>query len=330
MDRDNRQDTNVTVTSEQIGRLERALLATRDSSGGTPEVLETIAAIQYQEIVRLRTELDAALGFAEETCDLMISLGGPNIGVGVAPASAIATALNNMHGAIQTILAYLTTGQLPGRGRLPDRVSRPADFRFVGVAKGSVRIRLNLPEATTLFPEYESEPIERSVRLILEAVGWVSSLSGVDELERRIADQRLTRLLLSQVRRVAPSPSGAVQRVEFSGRLVDAESRYILSRSSIRRIREAFDTAPLVSTRVAEEGKLRSVDVDSGIFQLRQRPDDQPDIRCIIPREIIGEAISYLVDDAVVIVEGVLSLDERERPTNLNVEEIYPTGEDSR
>ena len=66
MREDVRQDTNFKVTIEQIGRLERALLAVRESSTGPPDTLDTIAAIQYQEIVRLRSELDAALGFAEE------------------------------------------------------------------------------------------------------------------------------------------------------------------------------------------------------------------------------------------------------------------------
>lgn len=59
-----RQDTDYRVTIEQIGRLERILLSTRQTAVGSPYVLDTIARIQYQEIARLRAELDAALGFA--------------------------------------------------------------------------------------------------------------------------------------------------------------------------------------------------------------------------------------------------------------------------
>ena len=62
-----RNDTDFTVTLEQISRLERSLLSLRESSSASPEVLEAIAAVQYREIVRLRAELDAALGFAEAT-----------------------------------------------------------------------------------------------------------------------------------------------------------------------------------------------------------------------------------------------------------------------
>ena len=98
-----RQDTNFKVTVDQIGRLERGLMAMRESAVGSPETLNTIALIQYQEITRLRAELDAAMGFAEEPSDLVVSLQGPNIGFGVAPSSVIATTLNNVRAAVQTV-----------------------------------------------------------------------------------------------------------------------------------------------------------------------------------------------------------------------------------
>lgn len=58
-----RQDTDYRFTIEQIARLERILLTTRQSAVGSPYTLDVIARIQYQEIARLRAELDAALGF---------------------------------------------------------------------------------------------------------------------------------------------------------------------------------------------------------------------------------------------------------------------------
>ena len=58
-----RQDTDYRFTIEQIARLERILLSTRQSAVGSPYTLDVIARIQYQEIAKLRAELDAALGF---------------------------------------------------------------------------------------------------------------------------------------------------------------------------------------------------------------------------------------------------------------------------
>ena len=63
-----RQDTDYRFTIEQIARLECILLITRQSAVGSPYTLDVIARIQYQEIARMRAELDAALGFdANET-----------------------------------------------------------------------------------------------------------------------------------------------------------------------------------------------------------------------------------------------------------------------
>ena len=58
-----RSDTDYRVAIDQIGRLERALLSVRESPVGSPLAVDAIALIQYQEIARLRAELDAALGF---------------------------------------------------------------------------------------------------------------------------------------------------------------------------------------------------------------------------------------------------------------------------
>ena len=58
-----RSDTDYRVAIDQIGRLERALLSVRESPVGSPLAVDAIALIQYQEITRLRAELDAALGF---------------------------------------------------------------------------------------------------------------------------------------------------------------------------------------------------------------------------------------------------------------------------
>ena len=316
------------VTTEQISRLERSLLSLRNSATGSPEALEAIAAVQYQEILRLRAELDTAMGFVEQPCDLMVSLRGPTIGLGVAPVSVISGFLTNMRAAMQTITAYLNTGVLSGRGRLPQSVTQPSDFQFAGATSGSIRLKLNLPEPRTLFPEYEREPTERGLRLMLHTVEWTASTRGVEQLMDSVRDERLTRLLLSQVQRVAPSPGGAVLRMEFSGRLADPARSYVLSHTSTARIRNAVRSTSERPISVTEEGRLRSVDVDSGVFSLRQRPDDQPDLRCIIARKIMTQAIEFLVEDAKVAITGELDYDKKGRPSSLRVEEIYEIGDD--
>ena len=324
-----REDTDFLVTSEQIGRLERSLLSLRRSCSGSSMALEAVAATQYQEILRLRAELDAAMGFVEQPCDLMVALRGPTIGLGVAPASVVAGFLTKMRGATQTVTAYLDTGSLSGRTRSAQSLTQPTDFEFVGVTSGSIQLKLNLPQTRTLFPEHERGTVERGLRLMMKTVEWTGSYERVEDLISTVEDERLTRLLLSQVQLFAPSPQGEVLKVEFSGRLADPAGSYVLSHKSTARIRDAFRYAFEKAVRATEEGKLRSVDVDSGVFSLRQRPDDLPDLRCIIPRENMPQAIELLVDDARVWVTGELEHDKRGRPSSLRVEEIYEVGNNS-
>ena len=321
-----RSDTDYRVTIEQIGRLEQALLLLRESGEGSAEVLDSIAGIQYQEISRLRSELDASLGFSEKPCDLSVTLQGPNVGLGVAPMSTVATMLTNVRGTLQAISTYLITGQWLNKGRLPESISRMTDFQFAGTASGSLNIKLNLPEPRSLFVD-DREPVERSVDLMLKAVRWVSSNAHIRDFEQEIGDDRLLRLLLTQTHRVAPSRGGPVQRVQFSGRFVNYGGDYILTRSSSARIRDALHEISAKAEKVAEEGKLRSVDVDSGVFQLRQRPSGQPDMRCYIPDELVRQALDYLVSDTTVIIEGIQSFDQRGRPSHLEAQSIYELGE---
>ena len=74
-----RQGFDCKFTIEQIGRLEQALLALRESSFvGLPEIIDVVARDNYREILRIRAGLDAALGFdVEESIDLLSNLPGP-------------------------------------------------------------------------------------------------------------------------------------------------------------------------------------------------------------------------------------------------------------
>lgn len=315
-------------TLEQIGRLERGLLSLRKSDRASPKVLEAIAAVQYREILRLRAELDAAMGFEEQPCDLMVSLRGPSIALGVTPAVDIVKVLTSLRAAMMSVTGFLSTGELPRRGGFPAAITRPSEFKFAGVTGGSVKLKLNLPGPQTLFPNLEKQYAENGIKLILQTVEWTGSYKGLGDFKETVEDDKLMRLLLAQVRRVAPSPRGSVQRVEFTGRLVQPGKRYALSRTSSNRIRDAIREEARQSIITTETGKLRSVDIDSGVFSLRQRPDNRPDLRCYIPPRFIEQAIGFLVQDTRIALTGRLVYNKRGLPSSLRVEEFYGLGSD--
>ena len=319
-------DTNFTVTAEQIARLEQALLSLRATADGHPEVIEAIATLQYNHILELRAELDVALGFGESVPDLVVALGGEGIGLGRAPFRLVSNTLERFYASVQNIVNFVATRDLPGRGRPTGELTRMADFQFVGVRPGSVRVMLNLQEPRSLLPEFDLEPMQVAVSHVLKIAQWASSQEDLSALRSATNDDRLTRVLLSQVQRIAPSASGQLDYIALTGHLVDSDQEVFLTRTSRKRLGDAFSELQAERNAVVtESGRLRRVDLDSGEFQLRSRPEDKPAMSCTIPRDIMAQAIGFLVEDAIVTLEGIQRFDGHGRPTNLDVTQIYAT-----
>ena len=252
-----RDDTDYRFTAEQIAKLERGLLALRQSDRSSPEVQGAIAAVEYREILRLRAELDAAMGFAEEPCDLIVSLSGPAIGIGTAPAKAIADTLSNLHTALLKVTAYLVTGDIPRADRLPNKIAETCEFQFIGATSGSVSLRLNLPDSLDHDSEDSQQPAKRGLQLILETVNWIGSSEGIEKLDEKIRDERLTQLLLGQAQRIAPKPNSPVRRIAFASPLIASNERCVLSYKSIGSIQATIDELSERQLRATGIGPMR-------------------------------------------------------------------------
>lgn len=317
-------ETNFAVTAEQIARLEQALLSLHESTDGAPEVIETIAAIQYSHILDLRAELDAALGFGEQTPDLVVSVGGAGIGLGTAPLSLVWNIVGRFNIALQNIVGFLMTEEAPRRGRPLQSVSRAAELQFAGVRPGSIRVMLNVHDPLELLPQFGREPLERAIGHMSQVATWASSQDEFENLRTDLHNDNLVRVLLSQVQQIAPDSDGKVEYIALSGRLVNTSKEVFLTRNSRRRLGDAFGELHAGGkASVNETGRLRQVDVDLGVFQLRDRPEDQPPLRCRVPKDLLSQALGYLVEDAMVTLEGVQELDGYGRPSILNVIQVY-------
>ena len=309
------------VTIDQISRLERALMAMRNTAEGSSDILDMIALMNYKEIIRLRQELDASLGFDPiYTNDLVMSLQGERVDFMSIPSSIIETTLANLRKGVQAISAYLAMGRRIKGGRYPSWLSDGTNFQLTGLAGGSVRIMLNIPELPLHSSKYEREAIEKGIELFLQSIHWVSSSSDISIFMRAIEDQYLASLLLNQVRRVVPAQNGIVECVEFSGKMATSKGSYVLTPKSVERIRYALHTVINNERSVTESGRLGSVDIDKGIFELRDR---SPYLVCEIPDGLLPKALRYMLNNITVSVEGLQRFDNYGRPTQLIVDKIY-------
>ena len=318
------------VTIEQLARLERGLLAMRAEAKGEPQVLHALAMTQFQEIQRLRTEIDELYGFTnEETADLVVSIEGPSIGLGLAPASVLSSTLSNVRTAIQSIAAHVVGLDHTGTGRYPKWIADATDFSVRGMTSGSLNIILSLPPRTSLFAHLENEPVEQSISLFLQTAYWVSSNDDIEALVKVVPEEPLRRLLLGQVRRVTPTRGGIVRRIRFSGRMVSTPEIPTLIPRSADRIYAALSTSGRGQQRVSEEGVLRAIDIDKAVFELRQRPENRPEIACVFAPELLPQALEALVYETRVIVTGVQNYDPSGRPTRLVIEDLQSVGDRS-
>lgn len=318
-------NTNFSVTAEQIARLEKALLSLRETTEGHPKVIEAMATLQYDYILELRAELDAALGFGEKEPDLVVAFGGSGVGLGTAPFGLISSTVAKVNFALRNVVSFVLNGEAPARGRPTQALTSAADFRFVGVKPGSVRIMLNVQDPHTLLREFDREPLETAVGHILRVAEWASSNEDFAGFRAVLGDDSLARVVLSQVQHIVPSPRGDIEYVGLSGRLVSSSQEVLLTRATGRRLGDAFSEMRIGnSVSVIESGRLRQVDLDSDMFHLRERTDDQPSLRCHIPREILAQALGYLVEDERVTLEGIQKFDGQGRPAILEVTQVYP------
>ena len=313
-------------TLAQLQRLEKALFSLQGQVVPNASVIDAIRVAQYQEVTRLRALLDEMYGIAnEDKADMVIRLEGPEVALGLTPASILSSALESVRGSLQTVAAYVSSQEVPKRGRYPGWIEEACDLRVGGFTGGSLKILLSLPPDRSLFAPlgWSQAPVRESIGLILETATWVSSQGGLDVFANIVTDERLRRLLLIQMLRLTPSRVGRVRRIELSGRRHGIRMKPALVPQSASRIRGALERDGYVHSRVSEEGVLRAIDLDTGDVQLRQRPDDQPDIRCACPQDVLIDALEAIVKRRRVLVVGIWESDSLGRNKRLHVEEIH-------
>ena len=243
------------ATIERISRFERALLSTRYTPDAAPSVLNTTIRINYQEITRLRAELDAALGFDHDLVyDLALTLSGPKgVALGLVPLSVVAGILNDVRLAVQTVAAYLAIGRTPQRGPLPKWIRQAADLSVSEMSAGSVRIGLNIPSEFALSHPYGCEYVERSIRMILYTISWICSDATLEDFLSQVDDIVLHKLLLSETRRLIPNRDSIVECIQFSGRLVDANHAHMLEHPFVHKIDAALGRISLAESAMTED-----------------------------------------------------------------------------
>ncbi len=261
---------------------------------------------------------------------LALSLEGRDVALGRTPAGLVTRFVDSFRRGLQSVLELLesrTPPRIAENRRHPQWVERACDLPLIGLEPGGVRVLLGAPPADSLFSDSERGDLLNAVEVLFGALEWAAGAERKDSpaaFESLPAPAR--RAVLAVVARLLPPPSGPVERVGFrrpGTRGESGERRATLDRPARRRVRVELDRLAAEGRAAEAEGVIRSVDLDSRTFALRERPGNLPDLPCDYGPGAENAVKTCL--DRRVLVSGTLETVRGRRGQRMAVEAVELT-----
>lgn len=296
-------DHQLTVTLDQLGRMLRVLASLRAGRDKEhPSWYAIFAEGPLEEIRRMEADISAYVGRTEAEqaeADLWVKVEGDQARWPEAPSSLLGELLGTLRKGVAAAAEWMLTGGLSTRPTAA--LVRATDLQVAVFRPGSVQVGLRLPAPEMGEGALPGELPERALGCYLAVAEWASSTVEEQALEARVPDAGLRRVLLAEVKRLAPRPRGSVRSVTLSGRGLPGRAA-ALTRDVHVRIDRAIDrhVAEQVETFM---GDLREIDLDQRSFVLRNLSDSPVEVPCQFDDELLDTAKSAL--DRRVEVHGV-------------------------
>jgi hypothetical protein len=314
-----------------LANLEKALKALKDRVYSQNPALYAALAQDYRKgILDIRDSIDRYVGAYEarsEDAELWYSLEGrEEDGVSVREISTyiLAEWLHRMRGAVLRAADYLEEGASRIAGRPKAAVAEMCDFRIVEFKPGSLSVGLKLPgpRQGELFPAVDGGKATAAhigLNRILRLARWVDSNESLSMLGEITEEDEERKILARGVLGLIPGEISRVKTVKLEGRAVPQGQAITLTKKLRPRVQSIIsDKAKEID--VVYEGNLREIDVDIPRFIIRK--EGQPDIRCIMPPNLVEDALAAVKKN--VRIKGKSRTDE---PTKVRIIEMIPLDE---
>ena len=291
--------SEIVVLQAQLARMYTAIASLKEEVLSKSQAsFDIMSEGPLAEIRQLRARLDALTGVTEAEENepaLWLRIEGKDVHWPEAPTSVLTALLDALRKGVQAGTEYIVRGAL---GTRPTSAIRSAcDFRIIGLQTGSLRVGVRLPECD----ELESGDAELSrqasqaLQGYVQVATWAASDEDSDELEDAVPDPQLRRLLLTQVKNLAPRPRGTVSRVSLEGRIIGAAKRISLDRDVHGRIDTAIELTAGSDEITDYRGDVREIDLDALQFNLRNiEGDEEKNLTCHFDVSLIDTATEAL------------------------------------
>lgn len=319
-----KNDAQLRQTREQIIRLEEDLAALqKEVYPVNPERFHLMAEAYIDHIMELRRQIDEYVGikvYQDKLKGVWIRLVGPSVQLGTASASLLINTVENFRKSIRSIAAILR-GEVPfRRGGISQDVEKSCDLVIVGLMPGSMRVGLGLPPERQpgLFDKIE-DPAVKAIDTFMEVASWVSAHDPPSKLPPSIEELVSKDFIFRQVMNMAPSKNAPIEVIEFSGNLVHIPKPPQLTKVARERLHNFITKKPDVEYMEAI-GTIREIDLDALKFWLRERPNTEPPLHCVVLEEMIDDAKAAL--DEKVKATGSVERDTLGKIKILNVKTL--------
>lgn len=306
-------DGQLAQAREALAGLESALRALRVRIGDSnPALFAAIAEDYYDSIQEMRADIDAYLGvehLLQATTPFWMVLEGEQVSRSEISSRLLSEWLERLRKSLYGVAAYLRDRTVRLGGRPEATLLRLTDPKVVALQPGSIRVGLKLPSEE---PQGEllngDEPdqdalSERALQRLMEVAAWANSDKHDGSLPAG-ADGDEVSVVARYAAMLAPTPRSPVRTVLFTGSLIpDGEPLRLSAETRVR-----LEGLVQVLAKVSEEeviGHVREIDLDARRLTLRERGPELPDLKCMVPEELMAVAEKLL--DRTVRIRGLIA-----------------------
>lgn len=324
-------DAQLEQTRSVLGAVETSLAALRRRVEPVNAALFQAMAEDYvEDILRLRAEVDTYIGTAqamESRAPLWLALEGPGLSASDVSSRLLSDWLDRLRKSVQSVTDFLQTRRVRTIGRPPASLLAATDLRLVALAEGSIRIGLKLPPASIqqdVFTDETESGVSprRAVERLLDMALWAESEAAALPMDI-FPDHDEAAVVADQLSFLVPSARGVVRFVSFAGSIVPSPTKIILRSAARARLRGLVQ---VLSTVTEDEviGTIREIDLDAQRVILRERGPGSPDMRCLVPEDLMP-TVEALLDRAVTVRGSISSAS----PFVIDVISVAPLPDDS-
>lgn len=296
-----------TTSSEIVRELKQGLVSIRQAlTSGSMWLIDFDYAMHPRHAFAVALEdlpgdalpAEGTMLFAHLEPALRVRFAGDAVQPGKIPASAILQAGDVASKALKSVIEW--AARITTSGRPPEWLRALYHLPMQRLAYGSLDIGFSAPEIprgaqqlsllSGLSPEARSpeDLADEGWRLFRKGLEWATSTSA--EIQAESDEERLA--ILEALRHLAPASTGPITDVLVSGSKIGRLERpYRLDRDvskKIRRTLTALKSQRDVQLRVFS-GRVRSLDLDTLVFVLRDVPDEVAEIPFVLEDERLLE-----------------------------------------